>query len=515
VLDQRGTGLSRPSTECGATWSLPADRTTDDSATTRALLEQGRACVERLRARGVDLAAYTTTEIADDVDALRVRLGVPKVSLFGFSYGSHLALEVARRHPASVERLIIGGVEGAGQTYKLPANHTAPLARLDSIVRADPRLSRYVPDFLALVERVHARLRKAPMRVALPIRTVTRYAERGFWMRRGIDLLAFVRPRYHVLVGEHDLQALLAVGGGRMDLLRELPSLYYRMSRGDFERAALLTLVLRKTLPIGPAMGWVVDCADGVLPVRADSIASQLARTPIGAALNWPMPGVCAGWVPLPEIPPESRTPVASEVPVLVAAGTLDGRTPLEQARDVMRTLPSSRLIVVDNAAHGDVAIFNAPEIRRAVLEFLRGTSPSISRLALPPPEFEPPVSFAGDIADTLVAAGIAEGGDAVVRQYESLAAAHASDYAFDFSEAMLNAVGYRLLAAGQAEAAVRAFALNRDKFPRSLNVYDSLGEALLAADRPADAAAALRIAISLGYNPHSYRLLRRAEGAR
>ena len=46
------------------------------------------------------------------------------------------------------------------------------------------------------------------------------------------------------------------------------------------------------------------------------------------------------------------------------------------------------------------------------------------------------------------------------------------------YTEQEVNALGYRLMAAGQLEAAIAVFQLNVGSYPQSFNVYDSLGEA-------------------------------------
>jgi CubicO group peptidase (beta-lactamase class C family) len=48
-------------------------------------------------------------------------------------------------------------------------------------------------------------------------------------------------------------------------------------------------------------------------------------------------------------------------------------------------------------------------------------------------------------------------------------------------SEARINNVGYELLRAGKTDAAIAVFKLNREFYPGSWNVYDSLGEAYMA----------------------------------
>lgn len=51
----------------------------------------------------------------------------------------------------------------------------------------------------------------------------------------------------------------------------------------------------------------------------------------------------------------------------------------------------------------------------------------------------------------------------------------------FDIRESELNVLGHELLEMGKAKDAIEIFKLNTDVYPRSFNVYDSLGEALMA----------------------------------
>ena len=50
----------------------------------------------------------------------------------------------------------------------------------------------------------------------------------------------------------------------------------------------------------------------------------------------------------------------------------------------------------------------------------------------------------------------------------------------YDFSESMLNNLGYRLLNRGKMEDALKIFKLNVEVYPESSNTYDSLGEAYM-----------------------------------
>ncbi len=66
------------------------------------------------------------------------------------------------------------------------------------------------------------------------------------------------------------------------------------------------------------------------------------------------------------------------------------------------------------------------------------------------------------------------------VQRYRELRAAHFKEY--DFGEAQLNTVGYGLMQMKRFKDAITFLELNVEMFPKSANVYDSLGEACLKA---------------------------------
>jgi Flp pilus assembly protein TadD len=80
------------------------------------------------------------------------------------------------------------------------------------------------------------------------------------------------------------------------------------------------------------------------------------------------------------------------------------------------------------------------------------------------------------------------------------LLAAASADVAnrFRSPEAELNDLGYRLLNAQQLSAAIAVFRINANGFPRSANVWDSLGEALLIGGRRDEAIVSYRRALEV-----------------
>ena len=95
-FDQRGTGGSGL-LRCPALERDPRLRS----------VRAGAACARRL---GEARRLYTTPDSVADLEAIRAELGVERLTLFGISYGTELALAYARAHPDRVDRLILDSV---------------------------------------------------------------------------------------------------------------------------------------------------------------------------------------------------------------------------------------------------------------------------------------------------------------------------------------------------------------------------------------------------------------------
>ena len=81
-------------------------------------------------------ATYTYERLADDVDELRARLALNRVSVLAHSIGGYVALEYALRHPERCERLILMSCTPAGtwQRTALPTLRALGIARFDQSV---------------------------------------------------------------------------------------------------------------------------------------------------------------------------------------------------------------------------------------------------------------------------------------------------------------------------------------------------------------------------------------------
>ena len=149
VYDQRGTGRS----------GLLRCRGLERSS----LLDPGPAapgCANRL---GAARAFYSTSDSVEDMEAIRQRLGLGKIAIFGTSYGTKVALAYAARYPANVERLVLDSVvtgDGPDPLYR-SSFEAAPRA-LRALCRTGCRA--VTPDPVADLRTLLARLAVAPLR---------------------------------------------------------------------------------------------------------------------------------------------------------------------------------------------------------------------------------------------------------------------------------------------------------------------------------------------------------------
>nr|WP_314623138.1 alpha/beta fold hydrolase [uncultured Noviherbaspirillum sp.] len=142
---------------------------------------------------------YGLADMADDAAALIAALGYEKAHVFGTSLGGHIAQVLAARHPARVDRLVLGSTWRAGLDLKAVSPGTA--AQLMAW-RAD--VGRHAADIAGLFFTA-SYLRAHPERIDL-FRGGRRTAEQ---MARRSALLGVPYP---ILPGEIAAPALLVMG---------------------------------------------------------------------------------------------------------------------------------------------------------------------------------------------------------------------------------------------------------------------------------------------------------------
>jgi pimeloyl-ACP methyl ester carboxylesterase len=362
ALDQRGTGASEPrDVICRSDQTLPLDRPGDPALFANIFRERIRECADLMQRKGVDLAAFTTEENAEDVEALRAALGAPKLTLLAGSYGSHLALAVIRRHSDRLERAVLFGTEGLDQTFKLPSNVQANLEKLAALVRADSFYATTMPDLLAAIRKLFEQLERQPVTVK-------------------------IASDVSIVVGKWDLQKRIADVMGQGSSMRQLPAAIYAMLSGDFRDLGRWSYNYRRDGALS-AMAVTMDCASFASSARLERIRREAGNTIPGATIDFPFPDICTG-TKLPRLDDSFRKSFHSDLPVLFITGEMDGRTPISNAEEVAAGFPNHQHLIVANAAHG---IMGYPELNPAMLTFLRGQRITQLRVSFPKWELKHP----------------------------------------------------------------------------------------------------------------------------
>ncbi|WP_164010172.1 alpha/beta fold hydrolase [Pyxidicoccus trucidator] len=354
ALDQRGTGQSTFHPELGHPWSVPLDQPVDEALLTATLKKATTEAAQAWTAAGVDLGAYTTVESAEDLESLREALGVPRLNLWGISYGTHLGLAYLRHHADKVDHAILAGVEGPDDTWKRPAQAEALLDRWDALLRArEPKGKGLRVRLRTLMDA----LGRGPRTVKF---TDDKTGTERTWIATRFDLQ---RATFESLRDPATFERFLTL----------LPVL----EAGHFEAMAPFASDLRRG-ELGP-MSLAMDAASGISPARSARIAREARTALLGGAVN---AGVAeAAWAPgVVDLGEGFRGPLKAQVSVLMISGTLDGRTPPDNAEALRPGLSRAVHLVLEGAGH-DGLFQSDPRILERMKAFLRGEKLTDARL--------------------------------------------------------------------------------------------------------------------------------------
>jgi pimeloyl-ACP methyl ester carboxylesterase len=355
TLDTRGTG-----------WSGLVRCRNYEQAFAASEVASATSCAREL---GAERSFYTSADVAADIEAVRRRLGVPKIALYGVSYGTKVALEYARRYPAHTDRVILDSPleDGGADPFSL------------ATVQAIPRVLHTLCSYgcggtkhpVADLRTLATQLRANPLRR---------------WVRDG-------RSRVKVEITEDDLYSLLVSTDLFVPLMQAVPIVVEEALKGRY--ASLIGLMRAANSLDG--MGTLRDFSPGLFaatlceesPTAWDRNADPATRraqmltalaavsdTALGpfdrtAALRaglWP---VCGHW-PAPARPVEPEPPLPS-MPFLVLSGDLDLRTPLDGARRLAAQLPDATLVRERGWGHDVLSAGEDSCAGRATRRFLTG----------------------------------------------------------------------------------------------------------------------------------------------
>ncbi|MFF8726378.1 alpha/beta hydrolase [Streptomyces sp. NPDC015171] len=139
-FDPRGVGRSSPALDCAPGHFAPGrpDPVPATPALERAGLDRAKSFAAACGRKYAGLLPYLdTVSAARDMDTVRRALGAPRISYFGYSYGTYLGAVYAKLYPARVHRLVLDSIvdpsgvwygDNLGQDYAFNDRHRALMA---------------------------------------------------------------------------------------------------------------------------------------------------------------------------------------------------------------------------------------------------------------------------------------------------------------------------------------------------------------------------------------------------
>ena len=367
LIDQRGTGLSRPSLNCPEY----ADATSEDPLA---------ACRARLVAAGVDLATYNTAANAQDVHDLLIALGLPTANIYGLSYGTRLALALARDYPQRLRAIILDGVfpPQARMLADQAANGVRAFEQLFADCAASAQCRQAYPDLRDSFDQVIDKLTQEPADIAHWQTGEATRMDSETWVNFVFDLLydAQLLPWLPALINAHAAGDYDYTPPGLGELLgRQLPDFFLHVDQDS--EGMYYSTICAEDAPFERAED--VLAAGALLPAR---IAAALKKAPMQLLDD------CQVW-DVPAAAASATLPVVSDMPTLLFSGAYDPITPPAWAEAAAQSLSASWHFVFPASGHGALGHNDcADQLARSFLSQPTAQPLGNCVTALRPPDF-------------------------------------------------------------------------------------------------------------------------------
>jgi len=338
---------------------------------------------------------YTTADSVQDIEAIRQALHVDKLTLFGISYGTELALAYMRTYPAHVEKAVIDSV--------LDPDDTDPFFS-SSYRNMSPSLTALCPshcegistDPAGDLRQLVARLLQNPMKAAA-------YDAKGRVHRVTVSRNTLL---YLMFDADYDpaMRAAMpaavkaGLGGDPAPLARLIreASVFDDLGPASEFSAARYAAVCEETpLPWDP--GTPIDERPAIAAQRLAALGPD-AFAPFDpqAALTDEV-SLCLRWPDVPHPAPATPPPPYPSVPTLILQGGEDIRTPPEESARVAARIPGAKRVVVPGVGHAVTGDDPTGCGETVLLDFLAGRSGPSTCRRVPsrvPGILYPPASF-------------------------------------------------------------------------------------------------------------------------
>ncbi len=320
-----------------------------------------KACKQQLDKAGVDLDNYSTAATVRDIEALRQAFQIDKWNLLSVSYGTLVALHAMRTSPQTIRSAILNSPYPPNSVTWAEQASTAAAAyqAIDRACTAEPACHKRFGRLVTKLEATIARLERTPLKDGDKAITGRRFAEALWPLAVQSRTVRFVPL------------AISRAYAGDNALIRKMVATF--AGGGAFGG-------------FSPAQAYAISCHEGGRTRESYARAQELYPGLVSPAPpdSWDL--MCATFRP-GYSDPSFFAPVASVIPTLIYAGTLDPSVPVADAYQTMRFLTNATLVEVKGASHAPIG---ADDCTRGIaVAFLANpeTAPGTACLAKRVPE--------------------------------------------------------------------------------------------------------------------------------
>ena len=303
LLDQRGTGRSAPMT-CEADEEIIEGRFDREQT-----IAETNACLNTLPH---DPRYFTTSVAVQDLEALRIALGYPRLNLYGISYGTRVAQHYLRRYPDTTRTVVLDGVVPP-QIALGPDIATKAQDALDIVFDRCAESAECGARFPAIRENfdaLRARLAEDPVdvRIANPVSG---------------------RPE-EIRFGDAEMAGAIRLLSYHPTSVALLPLLIDEAVNENYAPFAAQFMMIAENMSDALNIGMhnAVVCTEDAPYFVGEGVSREaLDATYIGPVNLDALEAICSVW-PKGIMDDEFKVPVSSDVPVMLLSGDADPITP-------------------------------------------------------------------------------------------------------------------------------------------------------------------------------------------
>jgi len=344
-IDQRGTGKSHP-LQCNNVISENAYQMLPENFSQQDV----KTCLATLTG---DLSQYNSENAVRDFNAVRVALGYQQWHVYGGSYGTRAALVYLHLFPATLRSVVLDSVAPLEIPIGLFGQSGAQsFTKLLTHCQQNKACHQAFPALASEFNQLIARVSLAPIQVKIP------------HPRLGTPT-DFVISRTKLL-GEIRMQLY------SVQMRSLVPLVIHQAYLGNYLPLAGLIAQSDGNTPMYLGLTLNIMCNEDFPRITPAMFAADANNNFDGDNSVKILQQSCPIW---PQYRPSAQfyQPVTANVPTLILSGGLDPVTPPSNGVFLLKTLPDSHQIIVENSAHIVASHSCAPTI---ISEFITTLNP-------------------------------------------------------------------------------------------------------------------------------------------